>query len=264
MAMEPPVIPDSPPEQHLSFRGEVLAAFDSVTGVIKAAVAPLPTQTGDGSAIQSSKASGLLQDIFHMHPRDIITLAELAKHAATGDPVDDKTFLMERLVQLASELPLTSKKENILNDKFIQQLYDDLQHPPVSFLGDAHRFRAADGSFNVSITGLGGPRIFYDFTSYSSLQKVSLTSWPFTVASEHHAEFPRISWPQPLEPQTHRMLGLCALRLCGQCTSQRLQISLIISWLEIASRLTRPDSQACSFTSLPSLSTVRCLLEVPG
>jgi len=149
MAADQPPIPNSPPEQHLGLRKEVVAAFDSVTGVIKAAVAPLPTQTGDGSAIQATKASGLLQDISHMHPSEIITLAELAKDAATSDPVDDKTFLMERLIKLASELPLKSKNGSILNDKFIQQLYDDLQHPPVSFLGDTHKFRAADGSFNV-------------------------------------------------------------------------------------------------------------------
>ena len=150
-AYQPP-IPDSPPEQHVALRKEVDAAFESVAGVIKAALAPLPTQTGDGSAIVSTKATGLLDDIFHMHPRDIITLGELAKDAVTGDPIDDKTFLMERVIQLASELPLTSKVGNVLNDKFIQKLYDDLQHPPVAYLGDAHKFRAADGSFNVRQT----------------------------------------------------------------------------------------------------------------
>ena len=86
-----------------------------------------------------------------MHPRDVITLVQLAKDAATGAPVNDKTFLMERLVQLASELPLNSKFGNILNDKFMQQLYDDLQHPPTAYLGDAHKYRSADGSFNVGL-----------------------------------------------------------------------------------------------------------------
>lgn len=149
MTTQQPPIPKSPPEQQLDFRKKVVAAFESVIGVIRAAAAPLPTQTGDGSSIQTAKATGLLQDIFHMHSRDVITLAELAKDAVTGDPIDDKTFLMERLIQLASELPLTSKNGSLINDRFIQQLYNDLEHPPAKFLGDAHKYRAADGSFNV-------------------------------------------------------------------------------------------------------------------
>jgi len=144
-------LPSTPPEQHVSQREKVAAAFESVSGLIKAAAAPLPTQTGDGSLIKNPKPTGLLHDIVHMHPKDIITLGELAKEAITGDPVNDKTFLMERLVKLVSELPLTSKFGATMSDKFIQQLYGDLQHPPASYLGEAHKYRAADGSFNVSV-----------------------------------------------------------------------------------------------------------------
>ena len=142
-------LPNAPPEQQPDLRKRVVAAFDSVAGVIKAAAAPLPTQTGDGSSIQTAKATGVLQDILHMHPRDVITLTETAKDAATHDPVDDKDFLMERLIKLASDLPLTSKNGNLISDKFVQQLYDDLEHPPAKLLGDDHKFRAADGSYNV-------------------------------------------------------------------------------------------------------------------
>lgn len=86
-----------------------------------------------------------------MHPNDIFTLGQLTKEVVTGDPVNDKTFLMERFVKLASELPLTSKFGGALSDKFIQNLYDDLLHPPTSRLGDAHKYRTADGSFNVNV-----------------------------------------------------------------------------------------------------------------
>ncbi len=143
--------PRTPPEQHVSQREKVAAAFRSVSGLIKATIAPLPTQTGDGSLINISKPTGFLHDIVHMHPEDFITLGEMAKQAITGGPVNDRTFLMERLIKLASELPLASKLGSSLSDKFVQQLYDDLQHPPTSNLGDAHKYRAADGSFNVSV-----------------------------------------------------------------------------------------------------------------
>lgn len=142
-------LPDAPPEQHIHGRKAVVAAFESVSGVIKAAVAPLPTQTGDGSSIPLTKPTGALDDLIYLHPRDILTLAEVAKETITGDPVNDRTFLMERLVKLASELPPTSKNRARISNSFVQQLYDDLQHPPVSILGNQHEYRAADGSFNV-------------------------------------------------------------------------------------------------------------------
>lgn len=151
MAVVDHALPSTPPEQHVSQREKVAAAFKSVSGLIKATVAPLPTQTGDGSIINNPKPTGFLRDILYMHPKDIITLGELAQEAITGDPVNDKTFLMERLVNLASELPLTSRFGAFLSHNFVQQLYDDLQHPPTSYLGDAHKYRSADGSFNVSL-----------------------------------------------------------------------------------------------------------------
>ena len=151
MAADQPEIPDSPDEQHQSLRKEIVSAFDSLSAVIKAAVAPLPTKTGDGSSIEPPKATGPLKDILHMYPKDVVTLIDLAKDTVTGQPVDDKTFLMERLIQLTSELPSTSKLGNFLSDKFVQQLYDDLEHPPTTFLGEEYKYRAADGSFNVGL-----------------------------------------------------------------------------------------------------------------
>lgn len=148
-------LPDSPPEQHTSHREKIGAAIKSVSDLIKAATAPLPTQTGDGSIINKQKSTGVLKDVVQMRPRDVLTLVDLAKEAITGEPINDKTFLMERLVELSSKLPMTSKLGASLSDTFVQQLYDDLQHPPVSFLGDAHKYRSADGSFNVSARRFG-------------------------------------------------------------------------------------------------------------
>lgn len=144
-------LPDSPPEKHEHFRKEVSNTLKSVGGLVKAAIAPLPTETGDGSYIEPLKETGLIHDLAHMRPGDIPTLIDLVKEAVTGSPVDDKTYLMERIIKLASELPLTSKNGMKLNDAFIEQLYNDLQHPPNAYIGEAHKYRAADGSFNVSV-----------------------------------------------------------------------------------------------------------------
>lgn len=148
MAANESQLPDTPPEQHVQFRERVEEAFQSVAGVINASTAPLPTQTGDGSYIASSKPTGLLDDLVHLQPSDIRTVIDQAKSTLTGDPMNDKTNQMERLLKLASEFPANSKAGSVLNNKLIQQLYDDLQHPPVAQLGDEHRYRAADGSFN--------------------------------------------------------------------------------------------------------------------
>lgn len=143
-------LPRTPPEQHDTFRKEVTDTFESLVGVIKAAASPLPTQTGDGSYAQTTKSTGLLTDITKLHPSDIKTLVDLAKTGLTGAPIDDSTFLLERLVKLSSELPLSSRDGTLLNNAFIQQLYDDLQHPPTATVSNAHIYRTSDGSFNVS------------------------------------------------------------------------------------------------------------------
>ena len=148
MAANESQLPDTPPEQHITFREKVEDAFQSVAGVIKASSAPLPTKTGDGSYIKSTKPTGILSDLIHLRPGDISTLINVAKTKVTGDPVDDKTYLFERLLKVASELPTNNKEDIKLSNMFVQQLYDDLQHPPVAQLGDKYRYRTADGSFN--------------------------------------------------------------------------------------------------------------------
>ena len=162
MAADDAQLPDTPPEQHITFREKVEEAFHSVAGVIKASAAPLPTKTGDGTYLADAKQSGLLSDLVHLRPRDIGTLVDLAKAALTGDPINDKTYLTEHLLRIAAELPENSKEGSKLSSKFVQYLYDSLQHPPTSQLGDEHKYRAADGSFNnIMAPQLGAANTHY-------------------------------------------------------------------------------------------------------
>jgi len=50
--------------------------------------------------------------------------------------------------KVASDLPLNSSNGIKLTDAFRSQLWNDLNHPPASYLGDDSRFRHADGSGN--------------------------------------------------------------------------------------------------------------------
>src|SRR5690554_6684126 len=55
---------------------------------------------------------------------------------------------MERAIQLTSRLPPTSKLRVSLTTRQVGQLWDSLQHPPQSFLGNKHMYRQADGGNN--------------------------------------------------------------------------------------------------------------------
>lgn len=55
---------------------------------------------------------------------------------------------MERVIQLTSRLPPTSKVRVLLTTTQVDQLWDSLQHPPLSYLGDEFSYRQADGGSN--------------------------------------------------------------------------------------------------------------------
>lgn len=55
---------------------------------------------------------------------------------------------MERVIQLTSRLPPTSKVRISLTTHQVDQLWDSLQHPPLSYLGSQFHYRQPDGSYN--------------------------------------------------------------------------------------------------------------------
>jgi hypothetical protein len=62
---------------------------------------------------------------------------------------DDKTMIMERVIQLVSNLPSNSKLRVELTNTFLGELWYSLEHPPSRYLGDKYQYRQADGSCNV-------------------------------------------------------------------------------------------------------------------
>ncbi|KAJ5662754.1 Psi-producing oxygenase A [Penicillium macrosclerotiorum] len=119
-----------------------------VEKVVAASLRPLPTETGDGTYIKSNTTTGLAQDLGHFDLKDVKTLAEVAKSSITGDPVNDRQYIMERVIQLAAGLPSTSKNGKDLTNTFLNTLWNDLEHPPISYLGRDSAYRKADGSGN--------------------------------------------------------------------------------------------------------------------
>lgn len=58
---------------------------------------------------------------------------------------------MERTIQLATSLPDGSDTQVKLTGNLIKELWNSLQHPPLSYLGDEYEYRTADGSNNVRL-----------------------------------------------------------------------------------------------------------------
>jgi len=86
-----------------------------------------------------------------MGTQDVKTLFDLIRNKAKGIMwVDDKTMLMERVIQLVSSLPHHSRKRVQLTNAFINELWYTLDHPPLLYVGERFNYRMADGSYNVS------------------------------------------------------------------------------------------------------------------
>jgi linoleate 8R-lipoxygenase / 9,12-octadecadienoate 8-hydroperoxide 8R-isomerase len=116
----------------------------------------LDSSSANGSAAARVIPSGtdhkdenrVLEALRAINPRNIKTVADVALAGVEGEPLDDKQFYMERIIQLTAELPLHDRVSDTLTNKLLSELWFDLEHPPKSYLGSEYSFRQADGSHN--------------------------------------------------------------------------------------------------------------------
>jgi cytochrome P450 len=163
-------------------RKEFGEPFKQAAKIIGAVTAPVPNQTGDGSKLTPEedehalvrKIEGDLQDMTYMGVADIKTLMKIVSDKMSGEPVDDKTYLMEGLIRTAAKLPDGSKNRDTLTNQFLTQLWNDLEHPPKSYLGAKYQYRSADGSFN----SLVHPQLGAAGTPYARTVKPSMMQTP--------------------------------------------------------------------------------------
>lgn len=85
---------------HAAEQESVNSTFAEFAQVLHAAKRPLPTQTGDGSYLTKEEPSGFMGDLKSMGFKDLKTLREVIQRKATGALVDDKTYIMERVIQV--------------------------------------------------------------------------------------------------------------------------------------------------------------------
>lgn len=85
------------------------------------------------------------------------TVLDLARSKLKGEQlVDDKTMIMERVIQLVAGLPTGSRLREELTNAFINELWDTLDHPPLLYMGEKHEYRMADGSWNNPMRPMNG------------------------------------------------------------------------------------------------------------
>jgi len=86
--------------EHLALRKQIEKSFAEISQVIHTSRKPLPTQTGDGSYIEPPVPTGLFKDLQNMRFKDVPTLIQSIKSRMSGKPTDDKTYLMEKVIQV--------------------------------------------------------------------------------------------------------------------------------------------------------------------
>lgn len=89
---------------HSASRADVESSFNKFAQLIHASRRPLPTQSGDGAYLERTEPTGLLQDLRSIGFKDVETLMELMKSKTSGKLVDDKTYLMERIIQVCARV----------------------------------------------------------------------------------------------------------------------------------------------------------------
>ncbi|KAI1392148.1 linoleate diol synthase precursor [Hypoxylon trugodes] len=121
--------------------------FAQALQVLSRALGPMPKYQFTPGNDDTSKETGLLQDLEHLGIDDYKTLKDVLDATVSGEQ-DDDTLLQERIVTLLAKLPPNSREGREATDAFINNLWDALEHPPAQLKTEKSRYREADGSYN--------------------------------------------------------------------------------------------------------------------
>ncbi|KAK4222603.1 heme peroxidase [Podospora fimiseda] len=130
-------------------RQGVVNAFERHGQLITSSVAPLPNQQGGATFNTTARWGKFRNDITTLRLADYKTLKNMVKAKLKGERLtDDKTMIMEKVIQLVSNLPSNSKTRVELTNSLLGELWNTLEHPPSLYVGDKFQYRQADGSYN--------------------------------------------------------------------------------------------------------------------
>ncbi|KIW78908.1 hypothetical protein Z517_08747 [Fonsecaea pedrosoi CBS 271.37] len=110
---------------------------------------PRTSDSSSSASTSETKRSDQILDVLKtFNLKNLRTVKDVALQQIDGEPIDDKTYLMERIIQLVADLPISSRTSATLTNAFLNQLWTDLKHPPQSYLGADYIYRKADGTNN--------------------------------------------------------------------------------------------------------------------
>lgn len=72
---------------------------------------------------------------------------------------------MEKMIAVTASLKPSSKSRKRLTHTIVRTLWDSLEHPPRSYLGEKFQYRTPDGSYNVGFT-LSCHSIFFNIGTW--------------------------------------------------------------------------------------------------
>ncbi|KAF2176237.1 heme peroxidase [Zopfia rhizophila CBS 207.26] len=128
--------------------------FKQFASLFSMVTRPARHGNGDGSELkpeeEDSWVKEALEDLSHLGISDVNTLMKIVTQKMEGKMTraltNDKDYLIEGMIKVAAKLPDGSRGRDKLTSKFLTQIWDDLQHPPLSYLGKKYQYRSADGS----------------------------------------------------------------------------------------------------------------------
>ena len=89
-----------PTVDHSVGRQEVETAFSKYAGLIHASRRPLPNQSGDGQYLDHPEHGSIWGDLRTLGFKDVKTLMAAMQNKASGELQDDKTYMMEHVIQV--------------------------------------------------------------------------------------------------------------------------------------------------------------------
>ncbi|KAG6381666.1 heme peroxidase [Boletus reticuloceps] len=107
--------------------------------------APSPSSSESGT----TKALAAVKDLMKRASQDIneSTLSAVLDAVEHSGAIDDRKLLLEHILIFMSNHP-TGKIQDLAQNFVIKTLYNDLAHPPETYVGHEYAFRSADGSNN--------------------------------------------------------------------------------------------------------------------
>jgi hypothetical protein len=76
---------------------------DQFKNVMYKAFRPLPTETGDGTENEKASEPSPFDALASLRPSDPETLFEMGLQKFTGADIDDKTYIMERVIEVGTD-----------------------------------------------------------------------------------------------------------------------------------------------------------------